>query len=198
MAAAVVPGAPPADAAAQRRRHGGQQYEREDHGEVLDDEPPDRDASFGRACRAALLQRAKQHDRAGDREREAEDEARPPRPPPRPPRDCSEQRGHRYLDDRAGQRDAADREQVAQREVNAHAEHQQDHSDLGQLGRELRVRHEARREGAECDACEQIAHEGRQAEADCGEAEHQGHAESRSDRRDERGFVWHPASLVGG
>ena len=38
--------------------------------------------------------------------------------------------------DRARHRDAAHREQIAQREVEAHSEHEEDDADLGELPRE--------------------------------------------------------------
>ena len=44
------------------------------------------------------------------------------------------------LRDGAGQRDVAHRHQVLDREVQADAEHQQDHADFRELVRETRVR----------------------------------------------------------
>ena len=49
--------------------------------------------------------------------------------------------------------------------MQADAEHQEDDADLGQFGREALVGDEARREGADGDAGEQIAYERRYAEA---------------------------------
>ena len=73
-AAADLPG----EAARVAAQHAGQrrqQDQRQDHGQVLDDQPADGDPAGAGIERAALLQRAQQDDRAGDREREAEDEA---------------------------------------------------------------------------------------------------------------------------
>jgi hypothetical protein len=66
-------------------------------------------------------------------------------------------RGHADLHQRAGHGDVLHRQQVAQREVQADAEHQQDHADLGQLRRERLVGDEARRERADHYAREQVA-----------------------------------------
>ena len=49
-----------------------------------------------------------------------------------------ERRGDGDLPDGARHRDAAHREQVAQREVEAHSEHEEDDADLGELPREAR------------------------------------------------------------
>ena len=67
-----------ADDAGERR----QEDEREDGDEILDDQPPDRDASIDRVEYAAVLEGAEQDDRARDGEREPEDESRAPRPSP--------------------------------------------------------------------------------------------------------------------
>jgi hypothetical protein len=172
-----------------RSRACWQQHQREDHDEVLHNQPPDGDASFQRACRATLLQRAEEHDRARHREREPEDQPRAPRPAPQAPGDGAEQRGHGNLSHGARQGDPADREQLAQREVDAHAEHQQDHANLGQLGCELRIRHEPRCEGAQRHAGEQVADQRGEAQADRGKAQQQCHGESRSDGGEQRSFV---------
>ena len=56
-------------------RERGKQHKREDHREVLDDQPADRDAAALGLDQAALLHGAQQHDRAGDRERKPEHDA---------------------------------------------------------------------------------------------------------------------------
>ena len=58
----------------------------------------------------------------------------------------------RDLHERAGHRDRAHRQQVAQREMQADAEHQQDDADLGQLAGEVLIGDEARRERSDHDA----------------------------------------------
>ena len=62
--------------AAEDAGQGRQQNQREDHGEVLDDQPPHRDAPLLALDQAPLLERAQQHDRARHRQGQAEDEAR--------------------------------------------------------------------------------------------------------------------------
>ena len=84
---------------------------------------------------AALLQRAQQHDRAGDRQRQAEHEAgaqrssRAARPSPMPSSVATDHPAERARDG-----DGLHRQQVLEREMQADAEHQQDHADLGELG----------------------------------------------------------------
>ena len=79
--------------AAQRcRRQRRQQHQRQDHREVLDDQPADRDAAALGLEQPALLQGAQQHHRAGDRQREAEDEAGADRPAEQPGQAHAEQR----------------------------------------------------------------------------------------------------------
>ena len=88
---------------AQRR----QEDQRQDHREVLDDQPADRDAAVLRVELVALLERAQQHDGAGDREREAEDQPGGQAPAP-PARERRADRGRDGdLRHRAGQRDGA-------------------------------------------------------------------------------------------
>ena len=72
-------------AALERRRKRRQHHQREDHGDVLDDQPADRDAPALGLEQPALLQGAQQHDRARHRQRKSEDDARAHRPaePPR-------------------------------------------------------------------------------------------------------------------
>ena len=71
------------------------------------------------------------------------------------------------------------REQVVEREVQADAEHQQHHADLGELPREVDIGDEARRGRPDEDAGEQIADQRRQLQARRDEAEDQRQAEGR-------------------
>ena len=85
----------------------------------------------------------------------------------------------------------ADGRQVPEREVDAHAEHQQDDPDVGQLERDLGVRAEARGERAEQDAGHDVADDRRQADTLRDEAAHEcGHQADR-DGGDEYGLVVH-------
>jgi hypothetical protein len=119
-ACAGVPGEA-ARIATEHAGEGGQEHQRQDRGEILDDQPAHGDAAVDGVQRVAVFQRAQQDDGAGDRERQAEDEA-------------GAQRGRdRDLAHGAGDGDLADREQVLDREVQADAEHQEDDADLGEL-----------------------------------------------------------------
>jgi hypothetical protein len=68
------------------------------------------------------------------------------------------------LRDRAGKRDVAHRHQVLDREMQADAEHQQNHADFRELIRETRVRHETRREWANANAGYEVANDRRHLE----------------------------------
>src|SRR3546814_1007552 len=70
-------------------------------------------------------------DGARDRKREAEDEALARSPPQRPRQGHAEERCYRDLDHGPGDGDVLHREQISQREMQADAEHQKDHPDLG-------------------------------------------------------------------
>ncbi|MEY4514783.1 MAG: hypothetical protein RLZZ450_6905 [Pseudomonadota bacterium] len=92
---------------------------------------------------------------------------------------------HRDLNQRAWDGDLADGEQLFDVEVQTDAEHEQDDADLGQLGRELGVRHEAGRERPDQHACDEVADDGRQLEAVGDEPEHERGAECRGEREDQ-------------
>jgi hypothetical protein len=82
--------------------------------------------------------------------------------------------------------------------MQADAEHQQHHADLGQLGGKRDVGHEAGRGRADGDAGGEIADQGRQAHAHGEHAEQQAEAEGGSDGGDQADVVVHAdaASLV--
>ena len=170
-----------------------QEHQCEDHREVLDDQPADGDVAVLRVELVALLERAQQYDRTCDRQRQAEYQpgGQAPSPPARKRRadprcDCDLRNG-------TGQGDGAHAQQRRHRKVQADTEHQQDHADFGELGGEVGIGDESRRERADRDARQQVADERRQAhsrgEKPEGECEH----ETDSDERDEFGFVWHGA-----
>ena len=161
----------------QRERHaevrdavgvGGQyrQDDQRDHGEeVLDDQPPDRDVPGMRREAALVDEHAHEHDGARDRERHAEHEAGGVAPAERACAGPSCDGGHHALGDRARHRDPPHPQELLRMEVHAHAEHEQDHADLGHLRGEPRVGDEARRVRADDQAREHVADEGGQAEA---------------------------------
>ena len=114
-------------------RESRQQHERKDHGEVLDDQPAHGDAAHGRLDQVSFLERLQQHHGARHGNAEPEDDAVAEIPSPDVGKPHAEQRGEDDLADRPGNGDAAHRQQVRSREMQADAEHQQDHADLGQL-----------------------------------------------------------------
>ena len=184
-----VPGA--LEHAGERR----QQHEHDHHAEVLDDEPADGDASALGIEQPALLQQAQQHDGARHRERDAEDEAGARRPALPPADGHAERRRHRGLGDSAGNGDGADRKQILEREVQADPEHQQDHADFGELVGDALIGDEARREGADGDAGEEIADQRRQLEKLRHKAEAKGEHQAENQGGDERGRMRHSKSL---
>ena len=95
------------------------------------------------------------------------------------------------LHDRAGQRDPAHRQQVVQREVQADAEHQQHHADLGELARELDVGDEAGRGRADDDAGDEVADQRRQLQPRGDEAHDQREAQGGGDGGDQADVVRH-------
>ena len=171
----------PSPAALEHAGERRQQHQRQHHGEVLDDEPADRDAAALGVEQPALLQRAQQHDGARDRQREAEDEAGAERPAQPPAERHAERRRDGDLRRGAGDGDGADRKQVLEREMQADAEHQQDDADFGELVGNALIGDEARRERADGDAGEQIADQRRQPQALRDEAEDEGEHEAHDD-----------------
>ena len=69
--------------------------------------------------------------------------------------------------------------------MQADAEHQQDHADLGELRGERLIADEAWRVRADEHAGKQITDDGRQAQALREQAEHEGHHEADTENRDE-------------
>ena len=170
-------------------RQRGQHHQREHHRQVFDDQPADGDLAFRGLQRVALLERAQQHHRARHRQRQSEHEARAETPAEQVRHAGADGRGGDDLRDRAGQRDVAHRHQVLDREVQADAEHQQDHADFRELVREARVADESRRERADADAGEQIADDGRDLEDVGHQTEQQCKHEADRQQCDERSFV---------
>ena len=89
-------------------------------------------------------QDADEHDGAGHRQRHAEHQAGRPGPAEGLCEPDAEQGGDRALGQRAGNGDAAHRQQLVEVELQADAEHQQDHADLGELLGQRGVGDEAR------------------------------------------------------
>ena len=66
--------------------------------------------------------------------------------------------------------------------MQAHAEHQEDHPQFGQLQSQFLIRHKARRKGAHNDTGKQIAHQRRHAQPIGHHAENIGQHQTRNDR----------------
>ena len=130
---------------------------------------------------APLLQGAQQHHRAGDRKRQAENKPCRNRPAEQQAQAQAQQCHDHDLDQRAGNGDGAYGEQILQRKMQADAEHQQDHADLGQLERKLVVGNEARRIGPDQHAGEQVADKRRHPQPVRNRAEHEGKSEAEDD-----------------
>ena len=93
------------------------------------------------------------------------------------------------LQQRARDHDGPDRQQVLDREMQAHPEHQQDDADLGQLQRQVLVGDKAGRERADRDAGEQVPDQRRDPQPVGDRAEDEGETDAEDDRRDQRGRV---------
>ena len=93
-------------------------------------------------------------------------------------RDGPESRRDHALRDRARDSHAADREQFLDMELEADAEHEQDHADFRKLLGEARVGHEARSMRPDENPAEQIPDNGREPEPLRQVAENQGGRES--------------------
>ena len=89
------------------------------------------------------------------------------------------------------------RQQVAEREVQPDAEHQEDDAELGELRGQPGVAHEARRERPDGDARDQVADDGRQAQPRSEQPEHEGDPEPRRDDGDQRRLVNHRVTIAG-
>ncbi len=174
--------------AGQRR----QQHQHQHRGDILDDQPADRDASAFRFDQPALLHRLEQDDGAGNRECKPEDQSTSDGPAERIGERHPEQRRQRDLADRAGNRDGAHRQKVAEREMQADAEHQQDHADLGELIGDVLVGDKSRRERPDDDAGQQIAHQRRDFQPLRHRTEREGEDEAGHQRGDERCRMGHP------
>src|SRR5207342_2405733 len=170
---------------AERARDRRQQHEHQHHREVFDDQPADGDPAVHRFEHAACFQRAEQHHGARHRQGEAEHDRRAPRPSPLHREERAHRRGREDLQHRAGQGDLAHGKQIVEREMQADAEHQEHHADFDELGGQARVRDEARREGPDQHARDEIADQGGQPQPDGDEAQEERRAERRGERRDQ-------------
>ena len=91
----------------------------------------------------------------------------------------------------------AHRQKIAQREMHADAEHQQDHTDLGQFVRDRLIADETRGGRAAGDAGDKIADQRRQAKLGGDETEDEGQPEADRQQRDQRGVMDHSIVMAG-
>ena len=147
-----------------------------------------------RIQQAAFLHGAQQHHGTGGSQGEAEDDALHGGPAHRPGQCPAQQGGDRDLYHRARNGDGLHRHQVFQREMQAHAEHQQHHADFSQLVGQFLVSHETGGEGTHADASDQIADQGRQPQFVGQHAEHEGQTKSDGDDIDQVGVMVHSVS----
>jgi len=103
---------------------------------------------------------------------------------PLPSRNCD-------LRQSARQRDGAYCKEVADREMQADAEHQQDDADFGELAREIGVSDKSRCERTQRHPGEEITDERRQAQPMGCQASEEGQHEPHGNRGDERDVVRH-------
>ncbi|MND80716.1 hypothetical protein D3C80_724900 [compost metagenome] len=170
----------------------------DDDDQVLDDQPAHGDATCVALELFTLLQRAQQdHGRGhgqGEAQQQGLDVAEAEQKTPKTP---AEHGRRADLNQGAGNGDLAHLHQVRRREVQPDPEHQQDDADLGQLGRQFRVRDEAARVGADDDARHQITDQRRQLQPIGQHAEHEGEDEA-SDQGDNQAVgMRHRRSCVG-
>src|SRR5207249_10166833 len=128
-----------------------------DDGEVLDERDADHHAAVAGVQLAAVHEKPHEHHGAGHGDDEADGEPLPGRPAEHAP-GAGAQRGRQQDAQRsAEQRDPPDAQQVAQRELDADREQQQDDADLGEQLDGVGVGHGgARRETPDEDAAHDV------------------------------------------
>src|SRR5690242_1662184 len=89
-----------------------QQYQDQNHREILNDEPADGDAAVECFQNVTVFERSEQHHRAGDRQREAEGDAGGNIPSPVMSNRAAESSGNGDLDNRAGKRNTSNGQDI--------------------------------------------------------------------------------------
>ena len=164
-----------------------QAHHDEDGDEVLHDEPADGDLTARRDGKLAKLKGLHHDDGRCTGERHAEDDRIGKRPVPGKERD-DRAGGARcgHLQHRARDGHALDLHEVGDREVQAHAEHQEHHADFGELLRDDAVDVGKEREEAHGHARDDVAHKrGGLQEALCKPPENKRKPEARHERGDD-------------
>src|SRR5690606_23169745 len=95
------------------------------------------------------------------------------------------------LTDRAGHRDASDREQVVHGEMETDSEHEQDHADLRELTREPNVGDIAGSEGADGHAGDEVPEKRRKFQTGRNQTKQESQAETSGQNRKELRLVGH-------
>ena len=149
-------------AAAQPSGQQRQQHKNQNHRQILDDQPADRDPTVDGLEQATPLQCPDEYDSAGHGKGQAEHDACPQAPTPESGDARTEGSRNHDLNNCAGHGDATDSQQIIEGEVQPDTEHQQDDADLGQLARQFDVSHETWRGRAEHDPGNQVANQRRQ------------------------------------
>ena len=161
-------------ASADRDRHGAagrlredrrHQHQHEHREQILDDQPADRDVPGRRVQLAVVREHADEDHGARDRQRHAEDDAGAQAPAGALDDERPDRGRDQALDDRAGDRDALHREQVLEVELQADAEHQQDHADLGELLGDVAIGDEPGRVRPDHQPGQEVADDRRQLQA---------------------------------
>ena len=135
--------------------------------QILHNHPANGHLSMRRVQQGIVHQPAQQYDRAGNRDRQPQHDPGRHRPAPQTGKTQTQQRGdNRHPPKGAGDGDVAHTPQVGKGEMKADAEHEEDDAQLGQLTDGLRVADEARGEGTDNDAGQQVADDRGQVQAD--------------------------------
>ena len=116
-----------------RREHRRQQHENGDSQQVLEDEPADRHLAVRRVEPAVVHQAAHEHHRAGDGNRDAKHPGAGRREAPDPAESVADRRDDQPSEERARNGNPPHPPEIAKREMQPDAEHQQDDAELGEL-----------------------------------------------------------------
>ena len=186
----------PPDVAFSGAQDHGQEHQQQD-GEQVFHHQPAQGHMAGRGVQHMVVgQDAGEHHGARHGDRHAEDRARPEREAPELEQEHAGQGRERDLHGGPAQGDAAHGQQVLEVKVQAHAEHEQDDADLGQLRGQPRIGHEARRMRPHQDARQQIAYQRRQTELLGHEAQDEGGAQASGEGQDQGNIVRHAHGRV--
>ena len=146
----------------------------------------------------AIGEGAQQDDRAGDRDGEAQDEPATQAPAERRAEPDPEQPRHDRLQDRARDRDRAHGQQLADRELDPDAEHQQDHAEFGELERDIGIGDKPGRERPDQDAGHDVPDDRGQPDMPGDEPADERSGQADRDGGDENGLVVHGSSRFDG